>query len=372
MKKFLVGFSILLILIGISGGILAAFPNEISFKIANFRGISAVQKQDFSTAKKFFEQAEKSFPSWKLAGESNKLGVLYQEKKYQELSSKLAKISDTECSLRAKKIPSFCENIFYLNGLVQYRLGEKLETKKQKTFFEKAISEFQKTLALNPQNKWAEENIAFILKNFAEKQAQEQVKNKQNSQDKKNNSGEEKSSDKQNNQDSSKKENSLNQNQEQKNSSEKTSEENKQNPSDQKGNSANQQNQAEKNLDKNSDKNQKGTSSKPDSKNPAKKSKNGSAGNQENKKQKPVPSRLPQNIQQELERVQKQLEQDKNQQGFNRSRSAAEKDKQNSADPFNMFANDPFFQNFFGNDPFFNPTPKNLSRTIQNPNEKDW
>jgi len=328
MKKTILIIGTILIILGISGGVLTALSNELAFKFYNQQGISSFQKKEWTNSRENFEQAALKFRPWQLVGKNNKLAIPYEQKKYSALNKQLENILQNECSLSAEKIPSFCENIFYLAGLTQYRLGEKLETKKQKTFFERAIFEFQKTLALNPQNTWAKENIDFILKIFVEKQHQEQQKQEQKSGNKK---------PKDENQNQSRKDN------------DKQDEKNEQQNSAK--NSSNEEEQSGKD-EKNAESSVEGSE-----KNPA--------------KNQPALSRLPENIKQAIEQAQQDLEQDKNRQGFNRSKSAAEKDKQNSNDPFNVFGNDPFFQNFFGNDPFFNPH-KNLTKTIADPDEKDW
>lgn len=347
-KKILVTVTILLLL-GISGVVLRFFPNEVTFKYFNRQGIITKNQQNLQKASRFFNQAEESFSPWGIASKNNELDLLYEEKKYSELKEKLQLILNKECSLSSREIPSFCENIFYLAGITQYRLGEKLDIKEQKPYFEKAIYEFQKSLALNPGNTWAKENIAFILKNFEEKQVQKQQKpsdkdqKKDGEQDKKN-----KESMNKNSSDKNKQNKDIDKSKQGKKDKKQSDSENKQAKSD---------NQEENNNQNNND-NDKGND-------------NQKSGEKATKKDNPEPSRLPENIKQALEKAQKDLEQDKNQQGFNRSKAASEKDKQNGNDPFGMFGNDPFFQNFFGNDPFFNPQ-KNLTKTITNPDEKDW
>ncbi len=321
MKKTILIIGTILIILGISGGVLTALSNELAFKFYNQQGISAFQKKEWTNSRENFEQVSLKFRPWQLVGKNNKLATLCEQKRYSAVNKQLENILQNECSLSAEKIPSFCENIFYLAGLVQYRLGEKLETKKQKPFLERAIFEFQKTLALNPQNTWAKENIDFILKNFVEKQRQEQPKQEQKSGDKNQSGKDDDKQDKQNEQ---------------------------KNPAKNSSNKDEQSGQDEKNTE---------NSVEGSEKNPA--------------KNQPAPSRLPENIKQAIEQAQQDLEQDKNRQGFNRSKSAAEKNKQKSNNPFNMFENDPFFQNFFRNDPFFNPH-KNLTKTIADPDEKDW
>ncbi len=332
MKKTILIIGTILMILGISDGVLTALSNELAFKFYNQQGISSFQKKEWTNSRENFEQVALKFRPWQLVGKNNELAVLCEQKKYSVLDKQLENILQNECSLSAEKIPSFCENIFYLAGLTQYRLGEELETKNQKPFFERAIFEFQKTLALNPQNTWAKENIDFIFKIFAEKQRQEQQKQEQKSGGK-NQSG--KDDDKQDKQNSNQNKNSNKQNEQQ------NSAKNLPNKDEQSG-------QDEKNAE---------NSVEGSEKNPA--------------KNQPTLSRLPENIKQAIEQAQQDLEQDKNQQGFYRSRSAAEKDKQKSNNPFNMFENDPFFQNFFGNDPFFN-SHKKLTKTIADPDEKDW
>jgi hypothetical protein len=344
-----------LILIGVLGGVLTTFPNELALKFYNKKGVFAFEKKDWLNSRENFHQASLKFNPWQLAEKNNELSILYEQKKYSELNKELKNILKNDCSLSAPKIPSFCENIFYLAGLTQYRLGETLTTKEQKPFFERAIFEFQKTLALNPSNIWAKENIDFILKKFAEKQQQEQQKQDQKS-DKNNKNSQEKNKDfsEQGAQENSTKNESEKENQSQQQSSSKDVEQKDNQSTSVDKNSSSSQNKEEQ-LSQND------------------KTSKSSAGKEEDSaKNEPTPSRLPENIQQALEQTQQDLEQDKNQQGFNRSRSAAE-NNQNLKDPFQ----DDFFQNFFGNDPFFNNffggrNEKKFHKNISNPNEKDW
>ena len=369
MKTWLKNIGLILLISLVFAGTAWFLPNELNFKIQNFRGK--------------FAQAKQVFPQWKLLAENNELGKAYEQKNYSAVKKNLAKILENECLLDQKVIPEVCENIFYLAGITDYRLGEKLSLQKQKPLFEKAIYEFEKVLALNPQNTWAKENIAFILKKLAEKQQAEKQKQQQNqqnkdqkngdksqnSQDQKGNSGQKNKEDQksgkgQNKQDQpdqkSGKQNSENSSAQ--NKSDNSSAENKENPAKNSDNSQDKQGQSGKNKQDSSDQKQ--------GENPAKSDSQTGSSDQEKSNQ-PAPSRLPQNIERALEQVQRDLEQNQDQRGFNRSRSAAEKDK-NSRD----FFNDPFFDDFFGNDPFFNNFfgggQKHFHKNIADPNEKDW
>ncbi len=261
--------------------------------------------------------SNKFFPQLNLLVENNEFGNLYKQKKYSELESKIKEISEKKCNLKNEKISEFCANIFYLKGLNFYQLGKDLKSKKQKDFFEKAILEFTKVMIMTEKNSqeyiWAKENIDFLQQKFQENQTQEPKKNSE-----KNN---------------------------QKSDSQKKSEKNSDSENKQENNSPN--NSEEKKSKKDS----------------------------ESSNNTPQDSRLPQEMQQALEQVQKKLEEDQknSQKGFNRSKSAAEKNNLDNSDPFDVFNQDPFFQNFFGNDPFFqNPFKKKFNKKIQNSDEKDW
>ena len=147
-KKNIQFLILILIILGLAFSVFAYTKNELKFKYYNRLGISEknpVEKE------KHFNLAMMEKPEWALVPKSNKLDILYQEKKYDELKKKIDEIENNECSLKKKEISEFCENIFYLGGLVEYQLGEK-DKKKEEEFNKKAILEFQKTLAVNPSN----------------------------------------------------------------------------------------------------------------------------------------------------------------------------------------------------------------------------
>lgn len=356
MKKFITPILFSVLFIGISISVLSFFPNEMAFKIINEKGIESFSKGDFPSAKRYFEQGKEKFTHWNLVSKNNTLGILYAEKKYKKLEEELKKITKKECSFNQKSIPEFCENIFYLDGITQYRLGENFEKEKQKNIFKNAILDFQKALALNPKNIWAKENIDFILKKLQKKK--ENQSSTKNSKSKKN-SKKDKEANQENKYDknSSKQSDMAKNPQENKNGG--TADENNKKLSDSEENFQGEKN---KKTEKNSEQS--------DSEN----SKNGKAQNESKKSEtSSQASRLPKEIQDAIKQTQQNLEdQSENQTGFNRSLSAAQNNK-NNTDPFDTFQNDPFFQQFFGNDPFFNRSfEKKFNKTISNPNEKDW
>ena len=294
------------------------------FKIYN---ALAVMKKNDDKAITFFDSAGKAFPKWDLIAKNNLYGRLYKQQKYEELSGKLNKVIDKDCNMQNEKISGYCENIFYLQGLVQYRLGKDKNDNEQKKFYQNAIDEFQKTLAINPDNKWAKENIEFILQQSAKKQKQQQSDKNQKQQDGKD------SKDGQNNQDN---QDSQSENEGENKQDSQQKQNSRQNRQDEQGEKSDKKNQNSEGTDK-SDKDEVGK------------------------------SRLPQNIQDALEEAQKKMEQDQGQEGFNRSKSAAQKNKYNNQDPFEQM-----IQQFFGEDMGIVNNEKNFSKEIQNPNEKDW
>ncbi len=331
---------ITLIMIFLSAGFLVAttFPNKLSFKIYNKK---AIDSQNYQEKEKNFSLAKKAYPDWSLVVDINTLDKLYKEKKYPELEKKIKELKKKECNLEKTQISAFCENLFYLNGLVQYQLGLNKKDSEQKAFFNKAIENFVNTLKINPKNKWAKENIDFILKKQEEKKKEKERKNNKKNKNNKNNKEE----------------------------SQKQKEDEKESQNNKKQKQENSKNKKDGNK-KSQNKNNKSKNDKSNKNN----SKNGSDKNSQNKNgqqsQNPK-SRLPKQIAQELERRQKDLENaQKNQNGFARSKSKAQKNKQQSQNPFS----DPFFESFFGNDPFFQNifNQKNLTKTIPNPDEKDW
>ncbi len=322
--KILFIIFIIITFIGSIYSIIFFLPNEIGFKIVN--------KQ------KNFLKAEKLFPKWELVSKNNYLGQLYEQKKYSILSKNLKNISEKTCSLKNQKISEVCANIFYLEGLTLYQKGKELNDKQQKEFFEKSILAFTKVMIMTDKTSkpyiWAKENIDFILNKFQENQKKD---NKSQNKPKKDNKKEKEEK------------------QQNKNNSSKNKE---------------QESETKNKDDKNSKNKEKQQSSEEENDKKEGKSKQQSDKNKDNNK--PKPSRLPTEMQQQLEQIQKQLEQTqkKSQKGFNRSKSAAEKNNLNNQNPFN----DPFFQDFFGNDPFFqNPFEKKFNKNISNnSDEKDW
>jgi hypothetical protein len=327
--KFVLGIIAgILIFVGIFVGVGIFANNEVTFKIYNWQGIHA-KEQDSAII--FFQKASKAYPKWKLIAKNNELGVLYEQKKYDELNIQLQETIENECSLEKESISEFCKNIFYLNGLVQYRLGENKNVSEQKKYFEDAIYNFQKTLAIDNENTWAKENIEFILNKFASEQQTQQ-------QEQDGGQGDQEQS---------------------KNSKE------GQGQQDQEGQQE-QGNQQEQNGEQQQDGDEQGDAEQ----------KEGQNGNQQDGEgqEQSQDSRLPQQMQQELEQYQQELDQNQDSQGFNRSQSAAQKNNLKNQDPLEQMMNDPFFQQFFGNDPMMQNMmgEKNFTKDITNPNEKDW
>ena len=291
------------------------------FKVYN---ALAVMQKNNDKAITFFEKASEVFPKWDLIAKNNLYGRLYEQQKYEELSDKLNKIINKDCNVQSEKISEYCENIFYLQGLVQYRLGKNKSDNEQNKFYQNAIDEFQKTLAINPDNKWAKENIDFILQQSTKKQQQSTKSQKQ--QDSKDGKDGKNSQDNQDSQSGDKGKNKQDSQQKQNS---------QQNGQDEQGEKSNKKNQNSEGTGK-SDKDEVGK------------------------------SRLPQNIQDALEEAQKNMEKNQGQEGFNRSKSAAQKNNYRNQDPFEQM-----IQQFFGGDIGVD-TEKNFSQEIQNPNEKDW
>jgi len=315
-------FLFLIIFLGFVAFVLANFlPNQLAWKIYNKKGI---EENNLNLKEKYFSQANKKYSQWKLAIKNNQLDTLYQKKEYKVLEKKINNILNNECSIKKQKeISEWCENIFYLNGLVKYRLGEQKKDLEQQKFFKEAIFNFQKSLKINPKNRWAQENIKFILNKLKKDKSKKNTKNNQ----------------------------------------QKTKQENNQQNSNFKNNKKQNNNNKAKQKN-NQNKNQKRGKSNLQSKNNQVKNNNSSAK-----------SRLPQSIQKALKKREKEL--DKNQEkqiGFSRSKEQAKMNQERFQS--NPFANDPFFKAFFGNDPFFNQVfnnrKKNFRKNISNSDEKDW
>ncbi len=312
-KKTLLSLSLLLLFGGALCGAVLFTPTRLGFKIRNQQGIQALGEGEYVSANTFFQQAIRKDKELRLIAENNELMGLYEQKKYQKIEEVLnAKLSE-ECSLERDSISEFCENIYYLEGLLKYRLGEEMELDAQKEIFEKSILAFQKVLTMNPENQWAKENIDFIKQKFQETQEEQQAQE----------SGEDgepqdKDSDKE----------------DQKSDGSKSGE----NSED------GEKKDGQKEGEGEGDKKQDGENGE------------GEPGDESGEND----SRLPEQMQDELSQKQKQLEQgqQQSQEGFNRSESAAEKNNQN-----------PFTRSFFGTEAF---RKKNFNKNKTNPDEKDW
>ncbi len=308
MKKIILVFIFLSASVGIVAGVLFFLPNELTFKIYNAQ---AIAQEDNVEAQSLFAKAKGAFPHWSLIAQNNSYGRLYEEQKYDELIIGLDEIIKKECNIESEKISEYCENIFYLDGLVQYRLGENEKEEKQRDLYQKAIYDFQKALIINPENSWAQENIDFIMNEYQQQQPQQQ---EQGAESEEGEQGEQGDGEQQDGQSEGE--------QQQKQSSEDGGE-------GEEGEQGSGQ--------------QSGTDSESESE-----------------------SRLPQDMQQALGEMQQQLEDDQVQQGFNRSQSAAQKNNLENQDPFEQM-----MQQFFGGNPR-TQEQKNLDQTIADPNEKDW
>ena len=328
MRKIIKFTLSLLLIVGIITTSSIFFKNEVHFKILNAQGK--------------FNDASDILAKWSLISDTNNLNSLYESKNYKELNTRLSEIETVKCSLQDEKISEYCANTFYLNGLVQYRLGEKLNSGEQRGYFESAIDEFNKVLVMSDINSkqyiWSKENIEFIQNKYNETQKKEQEEKKAKQDQQKNDN-------KQSNEDELADDNSLN-----KDGSSSKNEEGDSNMGDQKS-KENSKNTNSNNIDKSSDSENSGSENKTNSQDEE--------------------SRLPKQIQQELEQLQDNLNDEQNsQKGFYRSKSTAEQNALNNQNPFS----DPFFQDFFGNDPFFTDPfgNKQLSKQIKDPDIKDW
>ena len=379
MKKGIIKVLAFLFPLMLAVGVAYFLPNELNVKRHALAAQFATTPQE---EKKEYEQMKTVFPKWGIISENNALGILYAEKKYEEVEKKISNILNKKCNLARDRISEFCANIFYLEGLTQYQLGKNLESKKQKPFFEKAIFSFAKVMAMTPKNSreyvWSKENIEFLQNKFRETQRKEKEQKGAKNQEKKNGGkqGEEKNKEK------SAKEKSGGNNEKNGEQNNKGNEKSRKGEKEKQGDGASRENNASENkrggnennhnMQKAGDnKNQKGEASKKSSDD-----KQGGGGKNEDKtKNNTSSSRLPQEMQRALEQAQQQLEEaQKSQKGFYRSQSAAQREKQDMSDPFGIFQNDPFFQEFFGNDPFFQNQfgKKRFTRQLRNANEKDW
>jgi hypothetical protein len=297
-------------LICVSFSISLFLPSEISFKKTIMDGR--------------FDEAKDIFPSWGVIAEARSLNGYYEKQQYDELESQIISAENEYCLMDFDTIPSPCDRIFYLHGLNRYQLGKNADKEEKRTLYEQAIRDFQKVMAMTDENSqeyiWAKENIGFLLNDFTQ-ETQSQQNNSKGQDD-------------------------------QQNDNQNTQEDSDQGKAESEGQKNNEKQEGEAERNDQADQNTEG---------------------EESREEPGDSSRLPQEMQEAMEKVQQQLEKE-GQEGFNRSASAAQKNNLKQQDPFDMMRNDPFFKQFFGNDPFFQGTMREpeFEQSIQDPNVKDW
>ncbi len=270
------------------------------FAYVNKKGISEYRLGEYAHAQKLFARAGES-GAFEDIGQNNEGASLYKLEEFDKALEKFAQAG----AANAKDF-----RYFYNRGNAYYRMGEKLEDKdKQKELWQKSIASYEQALALSPNDQPTKDNLEFVKKKLAQAEQQEQGK----------------TGDGQGKEDQAKSEG----NQDTKGSKE--------------GQGAEQ---GKKNgQDEQSGKEQ-------DSQN--------AQGGQSGEGQKD--QGLTEKQRQELEYYMQQLQGDEKniQQYFNRRGVSPNQEN----DPFDVFKNDPFFNQFFGSQG--TPSPK------EDPNQKDW
>lgn len=338
-----------------------SYQNELVFKHYNKLGNNNFVQKEWDEALKYYQKAPEFQNHWNIISENNALAVAYEQGQFENLVKKQLPTALKQHCTEGSLSP-FCENLWYLTGNAYYRWGETKSDEAQKALWQSAVTAYKNALTINPQNTWAQENIDFILKKQQEQASSNEPTENKNSKDKKGGTSE---SEETNSESSS--------NENQKNDTAADSSEDQSNDS-----SSTDQSQADQ-----ATKPQSGASE-GDSANQAEngseesgaESKSGSDEKSDTgEKSSPTPSRLPQQMQKQLQDYQKQLEQSesKNQDYFHRSKASAE--NQASQDPFaNFFPQGSLFKDFFGEDPFqdfFGRGEKHFNKNL-NTDEKDW
>ncbi len=293
------------------------------------QGNNSYHKNYFAAAKENYSRAEKYANNNKYIPENNNGIIYYREREWQKAATGFARAA-AEC----KTNTNYCAQIHYNLGNTYYRLGEEATSSEIKIKkWQQAIDEYKADLAINSEDKQAQENIDFIMKKLSAEQKslankEQGANNKENQKDNKQNGvGQEKSV----GNDKGKQQTNTEEN----------------------NNSA--QNKKEESS---------GATKKNKQKNSAEKDKNGSGSdNQEKNGAAEKSNSLTENERQQLERYEQNLDQQERdlQKYFQQTPS-----QKKPRDPFADLFNDPFFRGFFGD---FNWSG---GLDEQNNNEKDW
>ncbi len=170
LKKYIKLFIFLLLLPSLT----ACTNNDFIFNYHNSKGIKNYQQKYYKEAKTEYKEAEDSSKDSKYIALNNLALVNYRENDYEVSKKKLEQAVFVDCE---KKIKENCDEIYYNLANIYYKLGEKGDEKKKTDYWQKAIQSYKKDLAINANDKKAQENIDFILDKLKKEQDSKQANN---------------------------------------------------------------------------------------------------------------------------------------------------------------------------------------------------
>ncbi len=151
--------SILLLLIGF---LLTGCSNELAFKY-HLKKANATAIDNPEMAMHLYDKARDQFPALAPITQNNKIRLAYDNEQYHESRLAWDKVIEEYCHLEGGKIDRYCGPIFYNLGNSIYRISEEVEKKADReALMEEAATAYETTLELNPRDKEAWENLAFI------------------------------------------------------------------------------------------------------------------------------------------------------------------------------------------------------------------
>ncbi|KKT35475.1 MAG: hypothetical protein UW24_C0008G0014 [Parcubacteria group bacterium GW2011_GWA2_44_12] len=283
------------------------------FAYVNKKGISSYLLGDYAHAQETFAKAS-DIGAFEDIAQNNQGASLYKLKEFDKAIEKFAQASATN-----SKDPRY----FYNEGNAYYRMGEKDADKaNQKELWQKSIASYEQALALEPDDRQTKENLEFVKKKLEDtKQEEQQKEQEQTGKDQQETGEQEKGTENQGEQGGQK-----GADREQNKSSE-----------------GQNQGESQKESKEQDEQTQSGEG----------KIQEGNAGEEQG---------LTEKQRQELEYYMQQLQGDEKniQRYFNRRGISLNQEN----DPFDVFKNDPFFNQFFGS--------RGAPPLKEDPNQKDW
>ena len=129
------------------------------------------QKQYLKEAEMLYEQAEKDEDLRHIAG-NNRSIVDYTQRDFEKAKTLLQSLSEKSC--KKESVQDYCDEIYYNLGNALYRFGEESQDPSIQTDqWSQAASAYEKALQINPEDKEAQDNLAFVQQKLQEAQSQQ-------------------------------------------------------------------------------------------------------------------------------------------------------------------------------------------------------